>query len=410
MRAHPTAVAARRHPAAVLGTLLLGTIVTGTAEVVTTGLLPQLSSGLAVPVTAAGALFSVYALGLAIGGPMLTVLTMRRDRRHVLVGSMTLFAVLVAAPAAVPDFGWFVATRVAAGALQGVFLAAAFATATAVVHPSRAGRALAIVIAGFSLSTLLGLPLGVLAGAVVGWRGVLLGLGGAAALVAVLVLTVAPAVPGSAISGARGLRHALAPRVLAVLALTTAVFTASGAVTGYLVPVLQQVTGVSGPLVSAVLVGYGAANLAGSLTGGRLSDSDAARALVLVTLGMVAAIAVLLSVRGEPLLAVAALGAWGLLAASAPAPLQHRSMRLAGPAGGLVAALPASAANAGLALGSTASGIAYAAAGTGAVILVGLGSAVGALALALATRRLRPPAARIRPAVELPAVESRPAA
>ena len=86
---------------------------------------------------------------------------------------MAVFAILVIAPAALPHFGWFVATRLAAGAFQGLFLAAAFSTATAVVPKERVGRALAIVIAGFSISTVLGLPLGVLAGSVLGWRGAL---------------------------------------------------------------------------------------------------------------------------------------------------------------------------------------------------------------------------------------------
>src|SRR5918994_1597029 len=86
---------------------------------------------------------------------------------------MALFAIMVLAPAALPHFGWFVATRLIAGALQGLFLAAAFTTATAVVPPERVGRALATVIAGFSISTVLGLPLGVLVGSVLGWRGAL---------------------------------------------------------------------------------------------------------------------------------------------------------------------------------------------------------------------------------------------
>ena len=169
-----------RHGGVVLTSLLLGTFVTGSAEVLTAGLLPLISPGIGVSVAAAGSLFSAYALGLAIGGPLLTAVTIRRDRRHVLVGSMALFAVLVVAPAAVPHFGWFVATRLAAGALQGLFLAACFTTATAVVPQARAGRALAVVIAGFSISTVLGLPLGVLAGSVVGWRGALLMVGGLA--------------------------------------------------------------------------------------------------------------------------------------------------------------------------------------------------------------------------------------
>ena len=199
----------------------------------TAGLLTPISSGLGVSVAAAGSLFSAYALGLAIGGPLLTAATLRLDRRPVLVGAMAGFAIMVLAPAALPHFGWFVVTRLVAGALQGLFLAAAFTTATAVVPPERVGRALATVIAGFSLSTVLGLPLGVLVGSVLGWRGALLMVGGFALLATGLLAAVVPGVPGSRLSAASGLRPVLAPRVLAVLALSLVLFAAPGAVMGY---------------------------------------------------------------------------------------------------------------------------------------------------------------------------------
>jgi predicted MFS family arabinose efflux permease len=279
---------------------------------------------------------------------------------------------------------------VLAGALQGLFLAAAFTTATAVVSKDRVGRALAIVIAGFSISTVLGLPLGVLVGSVLGWRGALGMVAGFALLAAGMAIAVVPSVPGSRVSAASGLRHALAPRVLAMLALSLTLFAAPGAVMSYLVPLLEHVTGVSGPLASMILVAYGIANVAGSFLGGRLADNDAARALVVVTLGLATSAAVLLLMRTQPQVAVAAILAWALFASSAPASVQHRTMSLAGPAGGLVASLPASAASAGIALGSTASGIAYSAAGAPAVVVTGMIIALSAFAMAVATRRLRP--------------------
>ena len=64
-----------------LVSLLLGTFVTGSAELLTVGLLPLISSGLGVSVAAAGAVFSAYALRLATGGPLLTAATIRLDRR-----------------------------------------------------------------------------------------------------------------------------------------------------------------------------------------------------------------------------------------------------------------------------------------------------------------------------------------
>ncbi|HLL64082.1 MAG TPA: MFS transporter [Propionibacteriaceae bacterium] len=387
----PADPATRRPDGVVLTSLLLGTFVAGSAEVLTVGLLPLLSPALGVSVAAAGGLFSAYALGLALGGPLLTAATIRLDRRPVLVGSMALFALLTVTPAVLPHFGWFLAVRLATGALQGLFLAAAFSTATALVPKERVGRALGVVIAGFSISTVLGLPLGVVAGSVVGWRGALLLTGGLGLLAAGLLLAVVPGVPGSPLSIMSGLRHAMAPPVLAMLALSLTLFAAPGAVMSFLMPLLEEVTGMSGPLAGMLLMAYGLANVAGSFLGGRLADAGAARALVLVTLGLAASSAVLLIGRTSPALAVGALLAWALFASSAPPSVQSRSMSLAGPAGGLVASLPASAASAGMALGSTLSGAAFTAAGPAAVVVTGMTLALGALAVAVATRRLRPP-------------------
>jgi hypothetical protein len=201
---------------------------------------------------------------------------------------------------------------------------------------------------------------------------------------------VLPGVPGSRLWGASGLRPVLAPRVLAVLALSLVLFAAPGAVMGYLMPLLEHVGGVTGPPAGTVLVAYGVANIAGSFLGGRLADANAARGLVLVTLGLVLSAAALFLARAQPVVAVAALLAWAVFASSAPASVHYRVVSLAGPGGALVGSLPASAASAGIALGSTASGVAYAAAGPAAVIPTGLVIALGAFGLALATRRLRP--------------------
>jgi len=176
-----------------------------------------------------------------------------------------------------------------------------------------------------------------------------------------------------------------------MLALALTLFAAAGAVTAYLVPLLEQVTSVSGAWVSAILVCYGLANVAGSFVGGHLADADPARALVLVTLGLVVSAASLFMVRSHPALALVAILGWALSAASAPPSVQYRAVSMAGPAASVVASLPASAASAGIALGSTASGVAYTAAGPPAVVITGFLIALTALTIAVATRRLTPP-------------------
>src|SRR5687767_43269 len=111
----------------VLATLFLGMFVLGSAELLVVGVLNLIAADLRVSIPAAGTLVTAYAAGLAIGGPILTALAIRSDRRHVLVGSLLLFVVANVVAVLTPDYALFLAARVGAGAFQGLFIAGAFA-------------------------------------------------------------------------------------------------------------------------------------------------------------------------------------------------------------------------------------------------------------------------------------------
>ena len=221
--------------------LFTGAFVMGCAEMLVVGLLDLIATDLSVSVPAAGALVTANALGLAIGGPLLTFLTTRFDRRSVLLCATTLFVLGNVLPALVADYPLFVAARVGIGAVQGLFIAAAITTATSLVPPERAGRAMAVVISGFATASAIGLPVGTLLGQAVGWRGSF----AAVVLVGVIVLALAaavlPSVPTARESRAVGqARFAFAPRVLAVLALCVLIFAAIQSFLTYLVPFLHR--------------------------------------------------------------------------------------------------------------------------------------------------------------------------
>ena len=96
-------------------------------------------------------------------------------------------------------------------------------------------------------------------------------------VVLVLAVVVLPSVPTPRGSGAVGqARHAFAPRVIAVLAVSFLTFAAMLSAITYLVPFLGEVTGVSGAAVSIYLFVYGLATAVGSFGGGRFADADAA--------------------------------------------------------------------------------------------------------------------------------------
>lgn len=377
-----------------LATLFFGVFVMGCAELLVVGVLDLIAADLRVSIAAAGTLVTAYALGMAIGGPILTALTIRMDKRAVLVGTLVVFAVANLVPLLVPDHGVFVAARVLAGAVQGLFIAVGFVTGMALVPPERAGRAISVIISGIAVSAALGVPLGTLVGQTVGWRGSFLGI--ILLSVVALVATVAsvPSVPRTGGGVAGQARYAFAPRVLAVLLVNFLVFAAVYSALTYIVPFLNGVTGISGALISVFLLAYGLANAVGAFCGGRFADRSAARTLVVATAGAAACLlALYLAGAVAPLVALV-MAAWGLFVGGMVPSLQFRVVSLAGPGGALASSLPGSAINVGIAAGSLAGGVAIGGSGVSAPVVTGLIIAVIAVPTAWATGFLKPPTAR----------------
>lgn len=155
----------------VLAVLFFGVFVLGCAELLVVGMLDLIAADLHVSTSAAGTLVTAYALGLAIGGPIMTALTIKLDRRVVLVGALVVFALANLAPVLITDYGLFVVARGVDGAVQGLFVAVAFGIGTSIVSPERAGRAISVIISGVAVSAALGVPLGTAIGQRLGWRG-----------------------------------------------------------------------------------------------------------------------------------------------------------------------------------------------------------------------------------------------
>lgn len=374
-----------------LATLFSGMFVLGSAELLVVGVLDLIAANLHVSIPAAGTLVTVYALGLAIGGPILTALTIRLNKRTVLVGTLVLFIMGNLVAVLTTSYGVFLAARVFTGALQGLFIAAAFAAGIAVVPPERIGRAIALIVSGVAVSAALGVPLGTLVGQTLGWRGSFTAIVVLAVVTLIATLALVPSVPSIGESAGNQAKYAFAPRVIAVLVLNFLVFAALYAAFTYIVPFLQSVTGVSGALLSVFLLAYGVATAAGSFGGGKFADQNAARTLVVASVGVAVCLLALYFVGTVPFLVALVMLAWGLFAFGMVPSLQYRVISLAGPGGALAQSLPASAANVGIAVGSFAGGVAVGSFTASAAVITGLVIAVLTIPVAWATSFLKPP-------------------
>ncbi|MGW2223027.1 MFS transporter [Nonomuraea sp. NPDC001684] len=366
---------------ATLAALCSSVFVVGTSEYLIAGLLPQVGADLDVSVGTAGQAVTAYALGVVAGGPLMALLTSRLPRKGLAVGLMLLFAAGSAISAAAPSFGLLLAGRVVSSLSHAAFLALALVTATRVVPAERTGSAIATVASGFTVATLLGVPLGALLGESAGWRApfavlTVLSLVGAMLLAAVLPRQEAPS------TRLRDEVRVVTRRPVLLAIATTAVgFSGVATVFTYIAPLLIRVSGFSAAAVSGLLLAYGAGSFIGNLTAGRLTDKSMSATVRGVFGGLAGTLLLVpFAVVWQPA-AVAAVLVLGLLATATIAPLQGLILHHAGAAPNLAVSANVGAFNLGAAAGSVIGGAIVAA---GALRWTGLaGAALSLIGLAL---------------------------
>src|SRR5690606_36590718 len=158
-----------------LATLGLGAFVIGTAELVSVGVLTLIADDLGISEGTAGLLVTAYALGIALGGPLLTAATMRLPRRTLLWLTLAVFVAGNVGAVAGTVFGLVFVARLLCGALHGLFVGAATTVATGLVAPEHRGQAVGLVFGGISVATVLGVPVGTVLGQNLGWQATFLG-------------------------------------------------------------------------------------------------------------------------------------------------------------------------------------------------------------------------------------------
>src|SRR3954452_16498795 len=155
----------------VIYVLALGTFLMGTTEFVVAGLLPEIAGDLHVSVARSGLLITVFAVGMIVGAPLMTMLTLRLPRRLTLMLALGVFAAGHVIVALGSSFAVLLAARFLTALATGAFWAVANVVAARTAGPGARSRALGVVGAGAMLANVVGVPLGAFAGQVVGWRG-----------------------------------------------------------------------------------------------------------------------------------------------------------------------------------------------------------------------------------------------
>lgn len=300
-----------------LWALTLSAFAIGTTEFVIVGLLPVIAADLAVSLPSAGLLVSLYALGVAIGAPVLTALSSKMPRKTLLIGLMALFTVGNLLGAMAPDYYSLMLARVLTGMAHGVFFSIGSTIATSLVPKEKAASAIALMFTGLTVALVTGVPLGTFVGQYLGWQAVFYAV---AALGFIAMIGSAILVPNNlpqqkSATFTEQLQVLTEPRLLMVYAKTALGYGGSFIAFTYLAAILQDVSGFSTDHIALLMLLYGVSVAVGNIWGGKLADKKGPiAALKLIFLGLAAVLFVLSFTAPHPVLAALTVLLWGAVA------------------------------------------------------------------------------------------------
>ncbi|WP_075620264.1 MFS transporter [Paenisporosarcina indica] len=276
--------------------LAVGAFAIGTTEFVPVGLLSTIGDDLGISIPLAGLLISGYAMGVAVGAPILTALTNKINRKTLLMLLMIVFILGNSVAALSTSFSLLLVARFITAFSHGVFFSIGSTIAADLVPNHKRASAIAFMFTGLTVATVTGVPLGTFIGQAFGWRSTF----GVVAILGVV------AIIASAILVPKDLKQAPPAKIsdnfkiltngplLLAFAITALGYGGTFVSFTYLAPILEDVTGFAPSAVGIILLVYGIAVAIGNTVGGKMANKNPLKALFWMFL-IQAAILVILS-------------------------------------------------------------------------------------------------------------------
>lgn len=338
--------------------LAIGAFAIGMTEFVIMGLLPNIARDFDVSVSQAGQLITGYALGVAIGGPIIVMLTIKWNRKYLLLALMAIFIVGNIAASFSPNYGFMMTSRIITSLAHGSFFGIGSILAASMVKPEKRASAMALMFMGLSMSNILGVPFGTLIGQNFGWpmTFIIISVIGALALIGIIIFVPMKkeTVKSSVLNELKILKE---KRLWLTLAVTLFGFSSVFAYFTYISTVLIDVSHVQENLISYLLIIFGIGVTLGNVVGGKLADWNLNKALKIIFSVFILYFILLYFVQMNGLLMVAGIFFFGLIGFSMSPSLQYKSTLISQDAPTLASTLNQSAFNLGNALGAFIGGV-----------------------------------------------------
>lgn len=256
----------------VLSLIALGFIL-GTSEFIVVGILPDISDGLSVSLSVVGNLVSLFAAAYALGTPFVTAFTSKIRRYHLLLLLMILFLAANLLSVVAPNYGVLLVSRLLVAVVSGPLISIGMTFAGDVAPAEHRAKVIAWIFSGFSIASIVGVPLGTMVNQLFGWRMTflficVLGVG--------VLFWLAFSLPKSGEVKSTGLLTQFVllkdRRILLGLLITVCGAAGTYVFYTYLTPVLQNELGIPEAYLSMVLLAFGVSSIVSNLLSGRIAE------------------------------------------------------------------------------------------------------------------------------------------
>lgn len=279
------------------------------------GILPQIAEHFEISISKAGLLVSLFALTVAISGPIMPLLFSGINRKKVMLLVLGIFILGNIVSIFTSNFTIALIARVIPAFFHPIYCSLALTVAATSVSKEEAPKAVSKVMLGVSAGMVLGVPVTsfIANQTSIEMAMVFFAVVNAAAFIATLLLV--PSMPVKE-RLSYGAQVSVLKRSIIWLSIAAVVFigSATSGVSSYIAEYLDKVSNISGTTLSFVLFLFGLASIVGNIVGGRLLTKNAMKSAAFypVVLGIIFILAFVIGKFAGSMVVIIVVG-WGVL-------------------------------------------------------------------------------------------------
>lgn len=264
-------------------TFILVAFMLGCNEFMVVGVLSDIARSYHVPLSTVGFLVTAFAGVYAISTPIITTLTSNWNRYKLLMLLMTVFFIGNTLTAIAPTLGWLLFARIITAAVAGTIISLINLLVSIITPMDKRPMVLAWVGAGFSIASVIGVPLGTTIATLLSWHDSFWIISGLTlivfALLAWLTPRDTPQVKGSILEQLALLKD---HRVLLGIGITVAVLSLQYTFYTYVRPLITTVMGFSLTSLNWLLLLLGVMSIIGNEIAGGVASHNGVQKLPIV--------------------------------------------------------------------------------------------------------------------------------